>query len=190
MSNRYIPNQNFKGQDYTKIRLPKGEYDNCLFEGCDFSNGYLDNQNFLECEFVDCNLSNVNIAHTTLNEVHFSHCKMIGLKFESLNDFILSFTFDHCILNMSSFYQMQLKNQLFNHCKLIKTDFTEADMTYVVFDHCNLQSVLFENTVLEKADFRTAFNLSFNPEKNKIKKAKFSKENALGLLGQCDIVIE
>ncbi len=186
----FVSDQTFKNQNYTKNRLPKGEYENCVFEGCDFSNGYLDNQNFLECEFIDCNLSNANITHTTLNEIHFSHCKMMGLKFESLNDFILSLTFDHCILNMSSFYQMQLKNQLFVHCKLIETDFTEADMTNTIFDHCDLQHALFENSVLEKVDFRTASNLSFNPEKNKIKKAKFSKESALGLLGQYDIVIE
>lgn len=185
----FVSDQTFKNQNYAKNRLPIGEYENCVFERCDFSNGYLDNQYFLGCVFVDCNLSNTNIANTTLSETNFSRCKMMGLKFECLNDFILSFTFDHCILNMSSFYQMQLRNQLFVHCKFIETDFTEADMTNTVFDNCDLQRAHFEGTVLEKADFRTASNLSFNPEKNKIKKAKFSKESAMGLLGQYDIVI-
>ena len=36
--------------------------------------------------------------------------------------------------------------------------------------------------MLQGADFRTAYNLSLDPEKNRIKKAMFSKEGALGLL--------
>jgi hypothetical protein len=43
---------------------------------------------------------------------------------------------------------------------------------------------------LEKADFRTAFNYSINPETNRIKKAKFSKEGLNGLLDKYDIEIE
>lgn len=185
-----VSDKSFKNKDYTQSRLTNGEYENCVFEGCDFSNSYVDNQSFLECEFLHCNLSNANIAHTTFNEVHFSHCKLMGLKFETLNDFLLSFRFDHCTLNLSSFYKMQLKNQQFDHCKLIETDFTETDITNAVFEHCDLQNALFEQTVLEKVDFRTAYNFNFDPVKNRIKKAKFSKENALGLLARFDIIIE
>jgi hypothetical protein len=29
-----ILDQNFKNQDYTKIALPKAEYDNCIFKDC------------------------------------------------------------------------------------------------------------------------------------------------------------
>lgn len=186
----FISDKTFKNQDYSKNRLPKAEYENCIFKGCNFSNSYLDNQNFLECEFIDCNLSNANIAHTTFNEVVFSDCKMIGVKFETLNDFLLSFRFNNCALNLCSFYQMELKNQRFDTCKLIEADFTEANLTESVFDNCDLNKAMFIHSILEKVDFRTAFNLSFDPEKNRLKKAKFSKENVLGLLSKFDIVIE
>ena len=96
MNKEFISDQSFKNQDYAKTRLPKGEYENCIFEGCNFENGYLDNQNFMECEFTHCNLSNTNLSHTTLNEVTFLHCKMLGLKFEDCNDFLLDFNFKNC----------------------------------------------------------------------------------------------
>jgi hypothetical protein len=43
---------------------------------------------------------------------------------------------------------------------------------------------------LEKADFRTSYNYSINPEVNRIKKAKFSTAGIAGLLCKYDIEIE
>ncbi|WP_273565323.1 pentapeptide repeat-containing protein [Maribacter halichondriae] len=185
----FIADQTFKAQDYTKTCLPKGEYENCIFEGCDFSNGYLDNQNFLECEFIDCNLSNANLKHTIFNEVTFSHCKMMGLQFEDLNDFLIAFRFEHCTLNLSSFHQMQLKNMIFRDCKLVEIDFTEADLTNAIFEHCNLARAIFDQTNLEKADFTTSIHFNIDPERNPLKKAKFSKDGLHGLLQKHNIVI-
>jgi len=98
MNNPFIADQKFKGINYSKNRLPKAEYENCIFEGCDFSDGYLDNQNFMECEFIDCNLSNANLSHTVFNEVSFSHCKMMGLKFEQCNAYLMAFKFNNCMI--------------------------------------------------------------------------------------------
>jgi len=48
----------------------------------------------------------------------------------------------------------------------------------------------FENTILEKADFRTSFNYSIDPEKNRIRKARFSLAGISGLLDKYDIEID
>jgi uncharacterized protein YjbI with pentapeptide repeats len=186
----YIADETFKGKNYTKTRLPKGEYEHCVFEQCDFSNGYLDNQNFSECVFTDCNLSNANIKYTLCNDVRFSHCKLLGLKFEDLNDFLIRFQCEDCTLNLASFYGLTLKNVIFKDCKFLKTDFTNADLTNALFDNCNLQGAIFENTILERADFRTAYHIGLDPERNKLRKAKFSKEGALGLLLKYDLIVE
>jgi len=42
----------------------------------------------------------------------------------------------------------------------------------------------------EKADFRTAYNFSIDPEVNKINRAKFSSMNLAGLLSKYDIEID
>ena len=186
----FIADQSFKNQDYTQTRLSKGEYENCIFEGCKFENGYLDNQNFMECEFMDCNLSNANLNHTIFKEVTFSYCKMIGLKFEDCNDFLLDFTFRHCILNLSSFYGLTLRNQTFNDCKLIEVDFTETDLTQVNFENSHLDRAIFSRTNLQKADFTKALNFDIDPEINQLKHARFSKEGLSGLLSKYNIKIE
>ena len=189
MDESSIADKTFKNVDYTQVRLPKGEYENCVFEGCNFSGSYLDNQNFMECQFIECNLSNANIAHTTFKEVIFSNCKMIGLKFAECNDFLMDFTFDSCTLNFSSFYGLDLKSQKFDTCKLIEVDFTETDLSNSVFVDCHLDGAIFDRTNLEKSDLRQARNFNIDPEKNRIKKARFSKENVLGLLRSYDIAI-
>ncbi len=190
MSTEFITDQTFKGGDFTKNRLSKAEYENCIFENCDFSNSYLDNQNFMECEFIDCNLSNANIAHTIFKEVVFAHCKLIGLRFEECNAFFMDFTFEDCILNHSSFYGLSLNQQRFSDCKLIGTDFTEAVLKRIVFERCDLTDTLFLQTDLEQADFRTAMHFSIDPDKNNLKKARFSQLGVLGLLNKYDIIVE
>ena len=53
-----------------------------------------------------------------------------------------------------------------------------------------ISKAIFENTILEKADFRTAYNYAIDPEINKIKRARFSSFGVAGLLQKYDIDIE
>ena len=133
----------------------------------------------MECEFIDCNLSNANLKHTIFNDVSFSHCKMMGLKFEECNDFLMDFNFIDCALHLSSFYHLSLKKQKFKACRLIQVDFTEAELIGSSFNNCDLEGAIFERTNLENSDFRTATHFTIDPEKNRLKKAKFSKHSVL-----------
>jgi len=58
-----------------------------------------------------------------------------------------------------------------------------------VFDNCDLSMAVFENTNLEKADFTTSYNYDIDPEKNRMKKAKFSQNGLHGLLLKYDLVV-
>ncbi len=115
---------------------------------------------------------------------------MLGLRFDTCNEFGLSFSFDNCQLNHSSFYKTKIKKTIFKKSQLQETDFAESDLTSAVFDNCNLMQTIFDSTILEKADFRTSYNYSIDPETNRIKKAKFSILGVSGLLNKYDIVIE
>jgi hypothetical protein len=115
---------------------------------------------------------------------------MLGLHFETCNAFGLSFTFENCLLNHSTFYQTKIKNTIFRNCQLEETDFTEADLTHSVFDQCNLLHAVFYSTVLEKCDLRSALHYAIDPELNKITKAKFSASGLAGLLNKYTIDIE
>ncbi len=185
----YVSEQSFDHIDFTQNPLPMGEYEICTFVNCNFFSADLSNIEFSECVFQTCNLSSANLTQTALRDVRFKDCKLVGLHFENCNDFLFAVSFDHCTLKLASFYKLSLKKTHFKHCSLQEVDFTQADVSGSVFDDCDLLQAVFDNTVVEKVDFRTAFNYSLDPERNRIKKAKFSREGIVGLLDKYDIEI-
>jgi len=186
----YIEAQTFDKLDFTKDALQQGEYETCTFSNCDFSSVDLSDFGFIDCEFKDCNLSMVKLAKTAMKEVKFKACKVVGVHFGDCQEFLFAVNFENCTLNLSSFYRRKMKGTKFRQSSLQEVDFTEADLTQASFNECDLLNATFENTILEKADLRSAFNYSIDPATNYIKKARFSKEGIAGLLDRYDIVIE
>jgi fluoroquinolone resistance protein len=176
--------------DFKETALKKGEYENCIFNNCDFSGSDLSDIKFIECSFNGCNLSLAKLVKTTFCNITFRDCKMLGLRFDSCNEFGLSFSVENCTLNHSTFYQLKIKKTIFKNSHLIEADFTESDLTASIFDNCDLTGTTFENTNVEKTDFRTSHNYSIDPENNRIKKAKFSLSGLVGLLDKYDIEID
>ena len=115
---------------------------------------------------------------------------MIGFNLENCNPFGLKLKFEDCILNDSSFHQLQLPKIYFKDCSLENVDFSNTNLSQAIFENCNLKQAIFNQTNLEKANFTSAFNFIINPNENKIKEVKFSKENCIGLLQYFKIIIE
>ncbi len=190
MEKAFIENKIFDKVDFTQQPLSKGDYEKCRFVNCNFSNANLSNCNFSECEFAFCNLSLAQVGKTAFRDIHFKDCKLLGLRFDTSNPFLFSVQFENCILNLSSFYKLAIKKTTFKNCTLHEVDFSEGDLTASVFENCDLLRATFDGTILDKVDFRTSYNYTLDPETNKIKKAKFSKEGIVGLLYKYDIEIE
>ncbi|GAB3419358.1 pentapeptide repeat-containing protein [Niabella aquatica] len=186
----YFTEQEFVNRDGFAHPLPVAEYDACNFINCHFSNTDLSKYSFIDCGFQHCDCSNAQLVQTVLRDVSFRDCKLLGLHFDACNNFLFSATFKNCTLNFSSFYKLKLKGILFKDCTMHEVDFAECDLTHAFFDNCDLKGTLFDSTLLEKADFSTAYNYTIDPENNKIKKAKFSTDGLTGLLGKYDIVIK
>ena len=176
--------------DFTKDPLTPGDYENCRFINCNFSNTNLSGFHFAECEFAGCNMTMAKLGKTAFRDIKFKDCKLLGLHFEHCKELLFAVHFDHCILNLSCFYNRKMKNTGFIHSTLHEVDFTEADLSGSIFDNTDLEGAVFDNTILEKADFRTAYYYSINPALNRITKAKFSSTGIAGLLDQYDIEIE
>ncbi len=189
MAKTYAEGQTFEKCNFTETPLAKGEYENCTFSQCDFSNADLSGCHFSDCHFTSCNLSMAKLAQTALKEVQFSGCKLLGLRFEACNPFLLAVAFDDCLLNFSSFCQLKLKKTKFKNSALQEVDFTETDLRGASFDQCDLTRAVFERTNLEGADFRTALHYSLDPEVNQLKKAKFSLGGVAGLLAKYGLEI-
>ena len=189
MENIFV-DKKFNPENFKNSGVQTGEYDGCVFEQCDFSNTDFSSCIFIDCRFEGCNLSLVKLGKTVFRDVLFKDSKMLGLHFEQCNSNGLSVNFDHCILNQSSFYQCKLIKTGFKNCQLLETDFTEANISASVFERCDFKGALFEHTNLEKADMRGSINYIIDPEKNNIKKAKFSHSEIAGLLMKYNIEID
>jgi len=184
-----IENKIFEKIDYTAAKLPKEEYENCTFQDCIFYNADLSSLSFYECVFSACDFSLAKLNNTLLNDIQFKHCKLLGLRFDNCNDSGLSIHFENCQLKLSTFFKLKLIKTKFINCNLQEVDFTQTDLSGSIFENCDLQRAVFDGTNLEKVDFSSSFNFTIDPEKNKIKKARFSNQGLAGLLDKYNLEI-
>lgn len=186
----FISDKTFTKQDYRTNELPKAEYENCTFVNCNFSESYLSYVSFTDCEFLDCNLSGIKIKDTLFKDAIFNQCKLLGVDFSISSDFLFSIKAEDCNFSFSSFYGKNLNKPRFYNCIMEQIDFTNANLSGGLFQNCHLKHAIFDNTNLENADLRSAMHFRINPTNNKMKNAKFSKEGALTLLNDFQIIID
>ncbi len=180
----------FENIDFSEKRLSNSEFQNCEFINCNFTKSNLSSNDFMDCTFKSCNFSLTNLLDTGLKSCAFMDSKLMGLDFSKCNSFLFSVSFQKCTLDYASFYKMKMKKTNFIDCSTKEVDFSETDLSMSVFKKCDLLNTTFVGTNLEKVDFRTAYNYSFDPESNKIKRAKFSSQGVAGLLSKYNIDIE
>ena len=113
MEQAFITDKTYDNIEFDKTPLGKGEYEDCNFFNCDFSNTDLAELTFIACRFVGCNLSLATLTKTSFQDAKFKECKMLGLHFENCNQFGLSFSFENCSLNHSSFYKTKIRKTVF-----------------------------------------------------------------------------
>lgn len=190
MERAYYENKDFEKTNFTATGLAWGEYDNCTFTACNFAGVDLSGISFSDCTFRACNLATAKLGKTAFRDTIFTECKLTGLHFADCSDFLFTPHFESCTLDLSSFYGMKLKKSAFRDCSLREVDFTGADLSGAVLHNCDLGRALFDHTVLEKADLRTAYNYSIDPVANRIRKARFSAAGIIGLLDKYDIEVE
>lgn len=180
----------FSAVDYSERQLRNREFIRCEFIKCDFGKSDLKGNDFEDCIFTDCNFSLADLQGTGFRNAVFVGCKMLGVAFAQCNPFAFSVSFDQCHLDYSNFYGAKLRKTTFKNSSLKEAEFAEADLTASEFLDCDLSAANFSNTILDRVDFRTAMNYSIDPERNKLKKARFSALNLGGLLDQYDLVID
>ncbi len=189
MQNNYYEEELFLKLTQSEINLQDKEFEQCTFHNCDFSGMDFKHAKFTDCRFKDCNLSMVNLTGVTLNTVEFRNCKLTGVDFSLCNDFLLEVSFHQSLLNFTSFVKMPMAKTLFKGCQLHEANFTQTDLSGAEFDECDLKNTTFEQTNLTQADLSGADNYIINPEKNRIRNAKFALAGLPGLVAHYDIKI-
>ena len=167
----------------------KGEYEHCTFVDCDLTKADLGGASFSHCTFKRCNLSNARLKGASFREVKFVDCKLLGLHWEDCNPIGLEWNAEGCALTYSSFARVRLRKLKLVNCDLREADLSGADLTDAVLDRCDLMSAAFDGTVLLRADLSTSHSYSIDPDKNVVRRARFSLPGVLGLLDRLDIEI-
>ena len=186
---QYVLEEEFNNLNYGREEVNFQEFERCTFNHCDFSQCVFLDVTFIDCTFNRCNFTGAKINHVAFRTVFFNGCNATDVNFAMCDKLIFEIHFDNCILDFAKFYTLKIKGTTFTNCKMVAVDFMKTDLTNVVFDHCDLHKTLFTDSVLHKADFSSAFNYTFDPQKNKIKNAIFSRDGVKGLLAKHDIIV-
>lgn len=185
----YFLEQTYSDVIYDKEEVNFKEFEGCTFNRCDFSRCTFLAVTFIDCVFNDCIFNGSKINYVALRTVTFNECQMKDVNFAMTDKLIFDITFNRCQLDFSKFYTLKIKRTVFTDCSLIAVDFMAADLTEVVFDRCDLYRSEFAKAIANKADFRTSFNYTIDPEKTKLKKARFSLDGVKGLLAKHQITV-
>jgi uncharacterized protein YjbI with pentapeptide repeats len=183
--------KHFVGLDVAGQTLAERLFEDCDFRGCDLSSATLKQCKLVDCRFVECNLSLLNVVASKFHEVALADCKVIGINWTRATWPRLMLAsplkFRKCILNDSSFFGLNLADIVIEDCKARDVDFREANLSRAALTHTDFENSLFNRTNLTGADFSEATNYDIDVFSNEIKKAKFSRFEAIRLLDSLDI---
>jgi uncharacterized protein YjbI with pentapeptide repeats len=185
----------FAARNWSHQRLERAEFDDCVFERCDFSTATLAHCRFASCRFVRCDFSNAKLPSSRFRDVRFESTKLLGVDWSKSDGMAdahakTALAFADCVLDLSSFFGLNLRGALIERCSAKETDFTEADLRDSVCAGTDFTDARFHDSNLERADLRRASNYSIDPRANRLKGARFSLPDAVALLRGLEIVVE
>ena len=124
-----------------------------------------------------------------LQDVYFEDCKIVGVEFFKCERRFFSIKAKSSFLQYCNFADLNMKHASFHGCKLKECFFTDTSLIEADFTDTDLQGTIFHNSDLSKADFCGSKNYEIDLRANKVKKAKFSFPEAIGLLRGFEIEI-
>ena len=180
--------------EFTKINFTEGktgkiEFYKCIFTSCLFIKAVFEKCVFEKCTFLNCDLSVVKFIGSSFIDVKFVENKMIGIDWTIIQK-PSRFNFLKCILNDSSFYKMDLRSTQIEECIAHNSDLENTDLSKTNCRKTDFLNAKFGEADLSYADFTGAINYSINPNKTKLKKAKFSLPEAVSLLDVWGVQID
>ncbi|AWH85777.1 hypothetical protein HYN59_11940 [Flavobacterium album] len=189
MTENYIVGREINGTVYQPEEIMYKDFERCNFTDCDFADCNFTGVGFIDCTFTDCSFNEAKINYVAFRGALFTRCDFKNVNFSMVDPLLFDIEFRDCTLDYAKFYTLKIKGTTFTDCSLIAVDFMNTDLTEVQFDNCNLHKSVFIDAIANKADFTTSYNFSIDPERNKLKKARFSQAGLKGLLEKYEIVV-
>jgi uncharacterized protein YjbI with pentapeptide repeats len=176
-------------------QLDRSEFDQCVFDRCVFSRSVLAHCRFTSCRFVGCDLSNIAVPSSRFRDVRFEATKLLGVDWTKGDAMAeahapTSLSFVDCVVDLSSFFGLNLRTAVMQRCSAKEVDLSEADLRDAVCRGTDFAGAKFQGTNLERADLREAMNYAIDPRANRVKGARFSLPEAVALLRGFAVVVE
>lgn len=192
-------NGDFEHERFENMQLEPGDsldasFVECTFSSCSFNEAKLRHCHFNSCVFQGCDLSLSDITGSSFPSTQFENSKLLGINWTRASWSALSIgrppVFDKCLLNHSTFINLNLKG-----CRIVEStarevDFRGADLSGASFRGTDLAGSLFNDTDLQGADFRGAYGYDIDPLENQLKGARFDLPEAIALLYSMDISLD
>lgn len=169
--------EEFEGIDFTEEIEEYREFDGCSFINCTFRSTEFLSCKFSECIFEGCELSLMKVKNSTFNDVVFKNSKVTGVDFSHLSEPV-EIHFDTCNVNMSSFYNLDMRHAKILNSSLHDVDFVETNLEKADCSGSDFMGALFGRTNLKSAKLSSAKNYMINPNENIVTNMEVSLPHA------------
>lgn len=178
--------ETFEGLNVSGTDISSVTFDGCTFERCDFSQSVFNRCSFVDCEFIGCNLSVADLGYSKLSCVTFRESKLIGVDWTRVSWPTLALSapvsFYHSIVSDGSFHGLALQDWMLESCTAHDVDFRGGDFSNSSFRGTEFTGAFFVNTDLTGVDFSDATDYRIDVNNNTVRRARFSRIEALSLL--------
>lgn len=183
--------ETFSGLSLSGPEPRSRHFEDCRFVECRITERAFRVGSFLHCVFENCDLSNWQIEGLRFVDVRFKSSKLVGLDWTSVkSDPLTSVGFEDCALDYADFSRFRLKDGLLKSCSVRDVNFSRTDLSGADCRDSDFTGSTFDETNLQKADLRGARGYGIDARRNRVKGARFSLPDALGLLEALEVKVE
>lgn len=165
------------------------DFCDCKFINCKFAEIVFEECLFEDCTFIECDLSLIKPTYSSFIDVNFKYCKAVGVNWAEAAT-PLRVDFYSCIINLSSFFGIDLTKIIMTECVAKEVDFTSANLTKGNFEKTDFENSRFLKTNLTQANFRNSINYGIDHKCNLLRKTRFSLPEAISFLSGLDIILD
>jgi fluoroquinolone resistance protein len=195
------PDKEYNSQQFKGISLQGGHFESkmftsCLFEKCSLRESIFSHCEFQDCKFLNCDLSLITLKECSFKNTLFENSQIVGVNWVDTNLAQMKYVFAKpvdfvgCVLNHSTFMEVNLKNALITKCIAKDVSFEGADLSHANCTFTDFSDSRFLRTNLTETDFTDATNYSIAANLNTLRKTKFSLPEAMSLLYSLDIILK
>ncbi len=177
----------YEGVTFKDEFITEEVFANCTFKNCRFVHCTLFKCNFKHCAFISntferCDISVCSFKESRVEKMTLIKTKAVGIDWSGKFKYKLEINFEGCVINLSSFAEVTLKNFILKDCTAHDCDFQDASAPKGNFTGTDLKGSQFLRTDLREANFTNARNYIINPLTNKIAKGTYSVPDAYSFL--------